>query len=323
MWSSATSGYCGVDLGDDVLPELEGLEHVGLVDAGERACCACAPPGRRRGRCARSRGACSASCRRLPRRRRSAPSGDGAAAARLAEVDVAGELADDQDVQPGDQFGLQARRVRQLLVADRRAEVGEQARGACAGRGSPARGAARARACRTSSRRPRRTAPRRRPGPASAWRRAADGRAPRRRRRRPARSRSRSGRSSARSTLHGLGDDLGADAVAGQDCDLHGGVPWSAGQPRAPARACFSSRSASKARILSAWRSVRPMSSKPLSRQYLRNGSTSKGSSAPSGLTTTWRSQVDRQLVADEGGDLVEQLRRPALAAARSAAGRS
>jgi hypothetical protein len=24
-----------VDLGDDVLPELEGLEHVGLVDAGE------------------------------------------------------------------------------------------------------------------------------------------------------------------------------------------------------------------------------------------------------------------------------------------------
>jgi hypothetical protein len=51
----------------------------------------------------------------------------GAAAARLAEVDVAGQLANDQDVQPRDQFGLQARRVDQLLVADRRAEVGEQA----------------------------------------------------------------------------------------------------------------------------------------------------------------------------------------------------
>ena len=63
------------------------------------ACCACAPPGRRRGRCARSPGACSASCRRPPRRRGSAPSGRGAAAARLAEVDVAGELADDQDVE--------------------------------------------------------------------------------------------------------------------------------------------------------------------------------------------------------------------------------
>ena len=35
-----------------------------------------------------------------------------APAARLAEIDVAGELADDQDVEPRDEFGLQARRVR-------------------------------------------------------------------------------------------------------------------------------------------------------------------------------------------------------------------
>jgi hypothetical protein len=35
MWSSSTSGYCGVHLGDHVLPELEGLQHVGLVDAGD------------------------------------------------------------------------------------------------------------------------------------------------------------------------------------------------------------------------------------------------------------------------------------------------
>ena len=51
----------------------------------------------------------------------------GAATARLAEVDVAGQLADDQDVQARHQFGLQARGMGQLLVADRRAEVGEQA----------------------------------------------------------------------------------------------------------------------------------------------------------------------------------------------------
>ena len=50
-----------------------------------------------------------------------------AAAARLAEVDVAGQLADQQDVQASHQFGLQRRRVRQLLVADGRAEVRKQA----------------------------------------------------------------------------------------------------------------------------------------------------------------------------------------------------
>ncbi len=49
-----------------------------------------------------------------------------AAAARLAEVDVAGQLANDQDVEARDQLGLQARRMRQLLVADRGAEVGEE-----------------------------------------------------------------------------------------------------------------------------------------------------------------------------------------------------
>ena len=34
MWASSTSGYCCVHLGDHVAPELEGLEHVRLVDAG-------------------------------------------------------------------------------------------------------------------------------------------------------------------------------------------------------------------------------------------------------------------------------------------------
>ncbi|MPN05572.1 hypothetical protein SDC9_152823 [bioreactor metagenome] len=50
-----------------------------------------------------------------------------ALAARLAEVDVAGQLADDEDIQTRDQLGLEAGCTDQLLVADRRAEVGKQA----------------------------------------------------------------------------------------------------------------------------------------------------------------------------------------------------
>jgi len=52
-------------------------------------------------------------------------SGD-AAAARLAKINVAGQLADDQDVQAGHQFALQAGGVHQLRIADRRAEIGKQ-----------------------------------------------------------------------------------------------------------------------------------------------------------------------------------------------------
>ena len=82
-------------------------------------------------------------------------------------------------------------------------------------------------------------------------------------------------------------------------------------------------RSASKARILSAWRSVRPMSSKPLTRQYLRNGCTSNGNLAAVGLDDHLARQVDRQLVADEARHLVEQARHLRRPAARSAARRS
>ena len=55
-----------------------------------------------------------------------AASGD-AAAARLAKVDVTGQLADDEDVQAGHQFALQAGSIDQLRIADGGAEVGEQA----------------------------------------------------------------------------------------------------------------------------------------------------------------------------------------------------
>jgi len=49
------------------------------------------------------------------------------AAARLAKVNVAGEFANDQDVQASHQFGLEAGGVGQLLVANGGAEVGKQA----------------------------------------------------------------------------------------------------------------------------------------------------------------------------------------------------
>ena len=56
---------------------------------------------------------------RAPRRVR-------AEAARLAEVEVAGELAQDHEVEAGDDFGLERRGVRQLGEQERGPEVGEQ-----------------------------------------------------------------------------------------------------------------------------------------------------------------------------------------------------
>jgi hypothetical protein len=47
-------------------------------------------------------------------------------AARLAEVDVAGQLADDQDVQAGNDLRLQCRGIGQFRVENGRAQVGEQ-----------------------------------------------------------------------------------------------------------------------------------------------------------------------------------------------------
>ena len=51
-----------------------------------------------------------------------------AATARLAEVDIACQLADDENVQAADQLSLKARGIDQLRVADGRAKVGEQAK---------------------------------------------------------------------------------------------------------------------------------------------------------------------------------------------------
>jgi hypothetical protein len=47
-------------------------------------------------------------------------------AARLAEVDVAGQLTDDQDVEAGNDLRLQCRGIGQFRVENGRAQVGEQ-----------------------------------------------------------------------------------------------------------------------------------------------------------------------------------------------------
>jgi hypothetical protein len=126
MWSSFTSGYCWPTFGHHVLPELEGFQHVGLVDARDLL----AALARRlegdvgdaldlRARVAHGvEGFLGA---------REVAVGRSAPSPRLAEVDVAGQLPDDQDVQAGHQLRLEAGSVGQLLVADRRTEVGEQA----------------------------------------------------------------------------------------------------------------------------------------------------------------------------------------------------
>ena len=180
-----------------------------------------------------------------------------AAAARLAEVDVAGQLADDQDVQPATSSGLRLERMRQLLVADRRAEVGEQAEVlAQAEDGLLGRSARSSLSYFQSPTAPNSTASavlaRFSVAPAAGGRRLV-GRAAHRRRFHRSRT---SGRGRHCSTL-GLRDDLGADAVARQDGDLQAG--WSSLGSQGIARCgrsqgFFSSRSASKARILSAWR---------------------------------------------------------------------
>ena len=52
--------------------------------------------------------------------------GQGLDAARLAEIDAAGQLTHDHQVEPGDELTLQARRIGQRLEHQRRAQIGEQ-----------------------------------------------------------------------------------------------------------------------------------------------------------------------------------------------------
>ena len=145
----------------------------------------------------------------------------------LAEVDAAGELAHDHDVDAGDHLGLERAVVRQRGEALHRPQVGEQLRGPCACPAGPARGAACAGSVVSHWGPP--TAP---SSTASHWPAALDeaglhGRAvgvdgdsrracpPRRSMAKPKRS------PAAASTRLRAADDLGPDAVAGQE---HHGV---------------------------------------------------------------------------------------------------
>jgi hypothetical protein len=49
-------------------------------------------------------------------------------AARLAEIDIPGQFADDQDVEPGYHFRFERRSIGQFGIKDRRAQIGKQAK---------------------------------------------------------------------------------------------------------------------------------------------------------------------------------------------------
>ena len=115
---------------------------------------------------------------------------------RLAEIDAAGQLADDEDVEALDQLALQRRGVGERRVDDRRPQIGEELE-VLAQPEQPRLGAHVVGNARPiSARRPRRRAPRRRRAPSPSSRRRSPCRARRRpsRRRDPLRSRSASRR---------------------------------------------------------------------------------------------------------------------------------
>ena len=124
-------GHVGVllaDFGDHVLPQLEGFEHIGLVHAGHALATLLRGLEGDVGD-ALDLGTGVAHGVEGFLGAGEVAIGGHAAAARLAEVDVAGQLADDEDVEARDQFGLEAGGVGQFLVADGGTEVGEQAQG--------------------------------------------------------------------------------------------------------------------------------------------------------------------------------------------------
>ncbi len=157
--------------GDHFTPELGDFEHVGLVHRAQPPLRVSVPARTRPARCVRSRARCRRSVLKP------APLVvDGLHAPRLAEVDAAGELADDQDVEAGHQFALQRRRPGERREQQRRAQVGEQAE-LCTQSQQAALGTLRAWADRPTSGRPPPRAARRRRRAGSASRRAAGDRA--------------------------------------------------------------------------------------------------------------------------------------------------
>ncbi len=114
-------GVVGGDGGDDLAPEPRGLEHVCLVHRGDprRAAVGGAAAGRLEG------GAGDAVD--LPHRVLAVVMGGVAVAAGVAEVDAAGELADDEQVGADDPLLAQGAGADQGRAGPHRAQVGEEA----------------------------------------------------------------------------------------------------------------------------------------------------------------------------------------------------
>src|SRR5467141_771457 len=253
-------------------PQLRGLEHVGLVHRAD------APAALAR---SLERDGCDTPHLGLAVAHGiealAAAVAGGADAARLSEVDVAGELAHDQDVEPRDELGFQRRGGGELRVHLRRAQVGKQPELLA----QPQQRLLRA---------------------LGSWQRVVARAAYRAEENRVGFLGERKGgrgqrifggivagaadrglahlqfQAEALQDLARLGNDFRPDAVTGQERNFHQKYQGN-----------WALRRASKTRILSAWRSGRPVSSRPVSRQCLRNASISKGVVCePSVVETDW-----------------------------------
>ena len=236
-------------------------------------------------------------------------------AARLAEIDVAGQLAHDQDVQPRHHLGRSVEAPRQFRVHLRRAQIGEQAeflaqaedrllRALGARQRVVLRVADGAEQDRVGLARQRE---RRRP--------AADRRPRRSRRRRPAPPRIRAAAPGGASTLSAWATISGPMPSPGSTAIFMRGLPEQPGELRLPARlerADLVGVAQRQADLVQA-----------VQQAMLAEGSTSKPNDfAPSGVDTVCCS---RSTIRRKPGSalLVEQLVDLRFARARSAAGRS
>ena len=107
--------------GDDFAPQDRGVEHVGLVDRAELLAAAA------RG-LESDAGDAFDFAPRIQHRVEAFVLAlrIGATSARLAEVDITCQLADDHQVEAGDDFALQRRRIGQLRIQHRRTQIREQ-----------------------------------------------------------------------------------------------------------------------------------------------------------------------------------------------------
>jgi len=220
--------------------------------------------------------------------------GQPADAARLAKVDVAGEFADDQDIQSSHNLRLERGSLHQLGVNQCRAKVGEQLEFLAQAedrlfRAQLARQRVEAEIADGAEQDgvgfPRQLQRAFRQGMAE---RAIAGAADRRLFHLELQA---IGAKSLQDT-HRLGNDFRADTVAREYADFHVGSNCCR---QLNSHGCSKRRLASNSRILSTWRRVRPISSRPCTRQCLRNASTSKRSTLPSGRVTVWASRSMRR----------------------------